>query len=108
MVTRTLSKTVVFARPFILDGMDRVQQAGTYTVETEEEALDTLSVEAWHRVRTVIRIEYPGRTEFLPIDPEQLGKALDRDGAQQNPDQPHSSSGRKARPDRAMGFAPGK
>lgn len=101
MVMRTESKDVVFVRPFILDGMDAVQPAGTYTVQTEEERLDTLSVPGWRRIRTVLRIAKAGRTEYLPIDPEQLHEALMRDGAQQDPSLPLSPTGPRARRERA-------
>ena len=37
MNRRTRRETVTFARPFSLRGIDGVQPAGTYTVETEEE-----------------------------------------------------------------------
>lgn len=101
MDTRTQSTTVTFARPFILDGMDRLQPAGAYTIDTVEEALDTMQTQGWRRLRTVMRIERPGATEFFSIDPEQLGKALTRDGAQPDPDLPPSPSGPAARRARA-------
>lgn len=104
MATRTESKDVVFVRPFILDGMDAVQPAGTYRVETDEERIDALSFPAWRRVRTSILIGEPGTTQYLPIDPEQLHEALMRDGAQQNPSLPLSATGPKARRDRARGM----
>jgi len=101
MVMRTESKDVVFVRPFILDGMDAVQPAGTYTVQTEEERLDTLSFPAWRRVSTVLRLARAGQTEYLPVDPGQLHEALMRDGAQQDPSLPLSPTGPRARRERA-------
>ena len=44
MTVRTTSKTVTFMHPFNLSGMDKMQPAGTYTVETDEELLQTLVV----------------------------------------------------------------
>ena len=47
MTVRTTSKTVTFAHPFNLSGVDEVQPAGTYAVETDEELLQTLSIPAY-------------------------------------------------------------
>ena len=47
MTVRTTSKTVTFTHPFNLSGMDEVQPAGTYTVETDEELLQTSSLPAY-------------------------------------------------------------
>ncbi len=49
MTVRTTSKTVTFTHPFNLSGMDKAQPAGTYTVETDEELLQTLSLPAYRR-----------------------------------------------------------
>ena len=38
MTVRTTTKSVTFRRPFSLKGADVFQPAGTYVVETEEEA----------------------------------------------------------------------
>jgi len=35
MIARTLSKTVVFSKPFLLKGVDRILPAGDYRVVTE-------------------------------------------------------------------------
>ncbi len=101
MTTRTTSKDVVFLRPFILDGMTDLQAAGTYRVDTEEEQLDTLSIPAWRRIRTVLRVVRAGGIDYLPIDPDQLHEALMRDGAQPDPAAPIGSVGPKLRRDRA-------
>jgi hypothetical protein len=82
MATRTSSRDVVFKRPFILDGMDAVQPAGIYKVETEEESLDTMLSPAWKRVRTIMGVARSGITEYIQVSPEQLHEALIRDGAQ--------------------------
>ena len=39
MIVRTSRKSVTFTQPFSLSGIDEVQPAGTYTVETDEELL---------------------------------------------------------------------
>ena len=59
MTVRTTSKTVTFMHLFNLSGMDGMQPAGTYTVETDEELLQTLSLRAYKRISTLIRL--PGR-----------------------------------------------
>ena len=82
MVTRTRSEQVVFRRPFLLSGFDSLQRAGTYTVDTEEELLDSLTVPGWKRTATVIQVARGGATEYLPVDPSELHEALMRDGAQ--------------------------
>ena len=42
--------------PFNLIGIDEVQPAGTYTVETDEELLQTLSVPAYRGISTLMRL----------------------------------------------------
>jgi hypothetical protein len=59
MSLRTTSKTVTFARPFSLDGLDETQPAGSYTVQTDEEPIEGLSFLAFRRVATVIFSPYP-------------------------------------------------
>jgi len=56
MTVRTTSKTVTFAHPFNLSGVDEVQPAGTYTVETDEELLQILSVPAYRGISTLMRL----------------------------------------------------
>src|SRR5690348_5954080 len=52
MISRTISKTVTFARPFRLDGLNAIQPAGSYVVETDEELLQALSFPAYRRTDT--------------------------------------------------------
>ena len=47
MTVRTTSKTATFMHPFNLNGTDKMQPAGTYTVETDEELLQTSSFRAY-------------------------------------------------------------
>ena len=82
MTTRTTTKQVTFRRPFVLTGFEAVQVAGTYTVETDEEMIDALSCPVWRRTGTTLHLHRAGATEFVPIDPEELSRALLRDGAQ--------------------------
>ena len=82
MTVRTTSKTVTFTHPFNLSGMDKVQPAGTYTVETDEELLQT-SLPAYRRISTLMRL--PVRTtgtvltQIVETNPVELARALARD-----------------------------
>ena len=85
MTTRTIKRTVVFERPFVLGGFDEVLLAGTYSVETDEELLDGISFPAYRRISTLIRLPTqsgnPAFTRALTIDPTELDAALLRDQA---------------------------
>lgn len=82
MTTRTTTKQVTFRRPFLLTGFDAVQAAGTYAVDTDEEMIDALSYPVWRRTGATLHLPRAGAMEFVPIDPEELSRALLRDGAQ--------------------------
>ena len=79
MTIRTQRKTVTFARPFAVIGLDDLQPAGTYTVETEEELIDGLSFPAYRRIATSILLPAhpakPGWSEVAQIDPRELDDA---------------------------------
>jgi len=79
MAVRMTSAEVVFHRPFVLYGFDKIEPPGTYKVETEEESIDDVSFPVWKRVATIIHITHGGATEYVRIDPEDLRKALTRD-----------------------------
>ncbi len=76
MTMRTSRKTVTFRRSFSLSGLDEIQPAGTYTVETTEELLEGLSFPAWRRTATVILLRPQagavGLGQDLEIDPAEL------------------------------------
>ena len=86
MPTRMLSRTVTFRRPFVLEGFERVEPAGTYTVDTEEESIDEVSFAVWKRCATVMHVTHDGATEYVRIDPEDLRKALVRDEVSEDPE----------------------
>jgi hypothetical protein len=44
---RTTTKTVTFDQPFSLLGLDEPHPAGTYTVQTDEEPVESLSFLAY-------------------------------------------------------------
>ena len=82
MTVRTTSKTVTFTRPFNLSGIDEVQPAGTYTVETDEELLQT-SLPAYRRISTLMRLPARTtgtvRTQIVEVNPVELAAVLARD-----------------------------
>src|SRR5258708_27568175 len=80
MSIRTTSSTVRFSRPFILTGIGGEQPAGSYTVETDEELLQNVSVPAYRRVSTLIRLPpRPASTELariVDLDPVELAPIM--------------------------------
>ena len=83
MTLRTSRRTVAFARPFSLRGVDGVQPAGTYAVETDEELLESVSFPVYRRVATTIFLpSRPGDMvsgQLVTIDPLELAAAEKRD-----------------------------
>jgi hypothetical protein len=83
MTMRTSNKTVNFAHPFLLKGVDRVLPPGEYRVATDEELIQELSFPAYRRVATVIFVpaqsHNPSSIEMVSIDPHDLQEAQDRD-----------------------------
>ena len=83
MDLRTRRKTVTFARPFSLRGIDGVQPPGAYAVETDEELMEGLSFAAWRRIATVMFLPtHPGGLvlgQIATIDPLELQAAQARD-----------------------------
>ena len=83
MTMRTIRKNITFRRPFSLSGIDEVQPAGTYTVETNEELIESLSFPAWRRTATVFLLPQApgsgGMSQDLDIDPRELEAILESD-----------------------------
>ncbi len=84
MTLRTSRRTVAFARPFSLRGIDGVQPAGTYSVETDEELLSRACLfPVYRRVATTIFLpSRPGDMvsgQLVTIDPLELAVAEERD-----------------------------
>jgi hypothetical protein len=81
MTTRTTTKTVTFAHPFLLKGIDRILPAGDYRVVTDEEPIEGVSFPVYRRVSTMIFV--PGQNassvEMVAIDPEELQASQERD-----------------------------
>jgi hypothetical protein len=64
MTVRTSSKTVTFAHPFLLKGVDRILAAGDYRVVTDEELFEELSFPVYRRVATMILV--PAESDAAP------------------------------------------
>ena len=85
MIARSLNRTVVFNRPFLLKGVDRMLPAGAYRVVTDEELIEGISFPVYRRVATMMFV--PASThaassiEMVTIDPFDLQAALERDGS---------------------------
>jgi hypothetical protein len=81
MTTRTSSKAVTFARPFLLKGVDRMMTAGDYRVVTDEELIQELSFPVYRRVATMIFVPAASghAFEMVTIDPRDLEDAQVRD-----------------------------
>jgi hypothetical protein len=86
MVGRSRSKTLMFNKPFLLQGVDRVLPEGDYRVVTEEELMEEISFPVYRRVSTVIFVPAPTQgtfsIEIATIDQLDLHAALDRDTVQ--------------------------
>jgi hypothetical protein len=82
---RTDQRTVTFAKPFHIHGIDGVQPPGPYRVDTDEESIDDLSFLAWRRTATMIHILRDGATQVFRIDPMDLETSLLRDSGQTIP-----------------------
>lgn len=82
MTTRTSNKTVTFALPFLLKGIDREMPAGSYRVVTDEELVEGLSFPVYRRISTMIFVPAQASSvEMVSIDPLDLIVAQDRDKA---------------------------
>ena len=76
MTTRTTRKTVTFAGPFSLSGIQGEHPAGPYEVDTDEETVDDVSFLAWRCVATMIHIREGGVSQVYTIDPVDLEHSL--------------------------------
>jgi hypothetical protein len=83
MSIRTVRKTITFARPFSVSGVDEAQPPRIYVVDTEEELLPDLSFPAFRRRATLIWLRSrPGQPileQAVEIDPLELQAAEERD-----------------------------
>jgi hypothetical protein len=85
MTLRSRSETLTFAHPFGLTGLEKMQPAGDYTVQTDDEPIEGISFLAYRRVATVILLPVPGggagSYEAIPVSSQELEAAQARDRA---------------------------
>jgi hypothetical protein len=83
MTVRTSSKTVTFAHPFLLKGVDRILAVGDYQVVTDEELIEELSFPVYRRMATMIFVPAKSGSastvEMVTIDPQDLQAAQELD-----------------------------
>lgn len=72
---------LTFTQPFRIEGVAHLQPAGTYIVETEEEAIEGLSFLAYRRIATRIHLApdplRAGIVETAEVDSPEIIAALD-------------------------------
>ena len=76
-ISGTTSRSVTFARPFILPGMDIPHRPGTFEVRETREPLDRM-FEAYRITRAILLID-GGKTEVLEMTADALEVALTPD-----------------------------
>ena len=84
MFMRTHRETVIFHRPFSLEGVGRLLPAGSYEVVTDEELIEGLSFPVYLRVATTILVpaeSLQSSVEMLTVDPPNLAAAVGLDAA---------------------------
>jgi hypothetical protein len=73
-------KTVIFAHPFALNGVDGTFPPGAYAVEVTEERLEGLSFNAYRRLTTTIALPALNTAlvsrQLVEVDPADLEAAL--------------------------------
>jgi hypothetical protein len=101
MATRTSGKTITFAHPFLLKGVDRTLAAGDYRVVTDEDLIEQLSFPVYRRVVTMIFVPGPSghasSVEMVAVDPRDLQDAQDRDAELARP----APAGARAEPEQS-------
>lgn len=99
MQTRTTTKLVTFRKAFLLSSLDGPMPAGTYTIHTQEEMMDTVSFVGWRQIGCAIVLHREGADEHVAVDPQELREALVHDGDQGTdpPGAPSVAVGRRAR-----------
>ncbi|KQW77617.1 hypothetical protein ASC89_20875 [Devosia sp. Root413D1] len=75
------TERITFRHPFMLPGLDRPHQPGTFDIITERETLD-VSWPAFRLSMTLLLTE-AGGVEAVPVTRDELDAALRRDSEQQ-------------------------
>jgi hypothetical protein len=83
MTDTTISKTINFAHPFSLEGVDGTYPPGSYEVTESREPVDGLSFVGYRRTKTTIELPGPlaacASRQVVEIEPADLEAALKRD-----------------------------
>lgn len=79
MTIRTTKITVTFRSPFRVKGMSEQHPAGTYEIETDEEAIEGNDRTVYRRIATLLILKDAGQTRTVTIDPTSLEAALAAD-----------------------------
>ena len=76
---RTARESITFDHPFSLTAVDKLQPAGTYAVDIDEELIEGLSFLAYRRVATTIYLPLGqgshGSVQAVRVDPQELTAA---------------------------------
>ena len=83
MMDRITRETITFLHPFELADVQGLLPGGTYTIETIEESIESVSMVAYRRVSTTIVVPSPtsgmASRQMFTIDPLDLEVAQKRD-----------------------------
>ena len=83
MTDRITRETITFLHPFELADVQGMLPAGTYTIETIEEPIESLSMVGYRRVSTTIVVPSPrcgmASRQMVAIDPLNLEAARKKD-----------------------------
>lgn len=76
---RATRESITFDHPFSLMAVDKLQPAGTYAVDIDEELIEGLSFLAYRRVATTIYLPLQpgnqGSVQAVRVDPQELTTA---------------------------------
>jgi hypothetical protein len=76
---RTTRESITFDRPFLLTAVDKLQPAGTYAIDIDEELIEGLSFLAYWRIATTIYLPLhqgnQGSVQAVQVEPRELTAA---------------------------------
>ena len=76
---RTRKSTVIFQRPFTLNGDTGELPPGSYDVEIDEEEIEAADRTAYRRVATYLYVQNSASMRTIVVSPTDLESALERD-----------------------------
>jgi hypothetical protein len=79
MAIRTTRSTVTFSAPFQIRGHEQLQPAGTYSIETDEDVIESNDKTVYRRIATLLFVRNGNHLETWTIDPDDLNAALAKD-----------------------------